>query len=411
MKFNSIVFKDDEKRQITAPVMIPYYDDCDACIGEKQFTPEEIGVFENLYSQKYGLGDTGHSINPNETLDTSKITHVPVKSWQLDETKSFKTLEGGEVFYPKGTWMLTSEVTDDTTWEGVQKGVFKGYSATAVRKEIADRLVASKERTLIKDIPNAAIPVVAIVESPCVQASQFCSIKSTNTSDSFEERRDKLRKALKDTYPNDEAYIKYTFPDKFIVSVWNPDDGNKLFEIPYSIDVEGKVQLGEHKEVTVQYVAKMKETATKRSFFKDKIVDPLKNAINKDNSEAEKMAQEDKKDEYVKKSDLDKALKDNNAEIIKEITKSLKEDKKEDETEDNSSEKDNENSEDEVVSKSKYDELEEENKSLKEKLGMDVESQSLKDKTNNEDKAATKSDESKIMEEMGRTPNGNPKNN
>ena len=404
MKFNSIVFKDDEKRQITAPVMIPYYDDCDACIGEKQFTPEEIGVFENLYSQKYGLGDTGHSINPNETLDTSKITHVPVKSWQLDETKSFKTLEGGEVFYPKGTWMLTSEVTDDATWEGVQKGVFKGYSATAVRKEIADRLVASKERTLIKDIPNAAIPVVAIVESPCVQASQFCSIKSTNTSDSFEERRDKLRKALRDTYPNDEAYIKYTFPDKMIVSVWNPDDGNKLFELPYSIDVEGKVQLGEHKEVTVQYVAKMKETATKRSFF-NKIVDPLKNVLN--NSEAEKMAQEDKKDEYVKKSDLDKALKENNAEIIKEITKSLKEDK----SENSSSEKDNEESEEDkdTVSKKEYDKLAEKNKEYKKKLGIEVESQSLKDKNNNEDKTATKSEQEIVLENMGRTPKGEPK--
>lgn len=74
-----IVNKNEEKRELTAPVMIPYYDDCDAPRGEKQFSPEEIGVFMDGYMENFQIVEPGHSY-----LQSQKDIGTPF-SWQLEE--------------------------------------------------------------------------------------------------------------------------------------------------------------------------------------------------------------------------------------------------------------------------------------------------------------------------------------
>lgn len=78
--------------------------------------------------------------------------------------------------------------------------------------------------------------------------------------DSYEALRDKIRVAVNQKYTigdRTKFWVQNTYPDAVIVESYDED---KLYEIPYTIDDEGNVQLSDPVEVSEQYVSKkMKE--------------------------------------------------------------------------------------------------------------------------------------------------------
>ena len=176
-----IVNKNEAKKLITLPLLIPNYDDCDAPIGEKQLSIEEIADFSHKYMEKYRKVDGGHTY-----LETKKEVAIPVESWQLREDTAMKTIEDEEITYPEGTWMATLKVFDGDAWDKVNKGEYTGGSVTVLEETVADQVVskeaAEKGRVLIKDIQDPAVATIALVEKPCVFGAKFCSVKTANKS-------------------------------------------------------------------------------------------------------------------------------------------------------------------------------------------------------------------------------------
>jgi len=79
----------------------------------------------------------------------------------------------------------------------------------------------------------------------------------TRTEDeSYEAIRVAVEAAMEEAYTGDgysPTWIRLTFPDSVIYENW---EEGKTYELPYSIDEEGKVTLGEPIEVQEQYVEK-----------------------------------------------------------------------------------------------------------------------------------------------------------
>ena len=418
-----IVNKNEEKRLITLPLLIPDYDDCDAPIGEKQLSVEEIADFSYKYMEKYRKSDGGHTY-----LETKKEVAVPVESWQLREDTVMKTIDDEEVTYPTGTWMATLKVFDDNAWDKVIKGEYTGGSVTVLEEAVADEIVlkeaAEKGRVLIKDIPDPVVATIALVDKPCVFGAKFCSVKaatkSNNKEESFEGKRDKIRQALRKTI-GEETYIELTFDDKVIVRNWEED---AYYEIPYSINVNGEVEFGTPVEVEQEFVAKkMLEIAKKAGrTISESTFKKIKNAweslgklMDKANNEREenpviksdKMVEETKTDNVVTKEELNTALKENNDKLKTELVEAVKEANKTDD--DKRNEKINaikSDLEELGVETSKMDfsqkSEESEDSSKKEQAQIEGSNKAL-DVHETNDEVSTKSDSERIMESMNKT--------
>ena len=183
---SNIVFKDDEKRIITASVLIPFCDDCDAKRGEKQLTPEEIQEISFEYMKNHRIVDKLH-----DYAQTEKDIGDVVESWQLRQEETHTNIFGVQKTFPKGTWMATTHITDDDAWEGVKKGEYNSYSVTVISKELSDEFAAKglqvdKERVLIKDVMErspsgkAAGYTISLVPAGCVFDNDFLSIKAAD---------------------------------------------------------------------------------------------------------------------------------------------------------------------------------------------------------------------------------------
>jgi len=397
-----IVNKNDEKRLVELPILIPNYDDCDAPLGEKQLSEEEIADFAHKYIEKYRVSDPGHTY-----VRTKKEVATPVESTLLKQDTVMKNIFDEEVTYPKGTWVVTLKVFDDTAWENIQTGVYTGGSVTVLEEAVADELVAksqaNKGRVLIKDIPDPAVATISLVEKPCVFGATFCSVKSEGLSraDSQEGKRDLIRAALRKEI-SEEMYIELTFDDKIIVHDWKTEEYS---EIPYIFNVNGEVEFGDPVKVEVEYVAqKMQEKITKQDSFDSKIINAVRKLFNGDKNMTN--------NEYATKKDLEATKK--------EILDAVKGENTEESDEDKIKRLENELSEkDKEIEKLKEDETEESDEDDDE--GSDETDGSTKSNTtevkgsqkgvddNGEPPAAQKSDDDILMESMGRTRTGAPK--
>lgn len=139
---------EDDERLVTGPVLRPEIRDRQkTIIGEKVIRSVAHNYLERLNLPK----DTGGSSPGLMHTDFSKSLKV-VESWvtghELEYEISAETAEvlrssceGMEIrarksgdeeiqfaVMPVGTWMLTMKVYDDTVWEGVKNGTYKGFS-------------------------------------------------------------------------------------------------------------------------------------------------------------------------------------------------------------------------------------------------------------------------------------------
>ena len=173
---------------LTAPVMIPGAHDCDYENGEPPLTTEQIRRFAQSY-EKYQFIDHEHGL----TRDGTKVG-VPVDSFLLTEDTTMTLLDGSLKSYPRGSWFVTSHITQPEAIETALGGGYTGYSASVFTKSRADEYLAalksepdtpmpcsckdvsSSGNSLIKDVPDPVVLSVSLVKSPCLHDSQFCEV-------------------------------------------------------------------------------------------------------------------------------------------------------------------------------------------------------------------------------------------
>ena len=173
---------------LTAPVMIPGAHDCDYENGEPPLTTEQIRRFAQSY-EKYRFIDHEHGLTRN-----GERIGEPVDSFLLTEDTTMTTLDGSMKSYPRGSWFVTSHITQPEAIETALGGGYTGYSASVFTRSRADEYltalksepdtpmpcsckdVSSSGNSLIRDVPDPVVLSVSLVKSPCLHDSQFCEV-------------------------------------------------------------------------------------------------------------------------------------------------------------------------------------------------------------------------------------------
>ncbi len=204
--------KSDNGLLFTAPVMIPYKPDCDYNRGEKPFTAEEIKFFKESF-EDYQIIDKNHQVFHD--LGSAKSIGEPVDSFLLKNDTTYQLVKGGTETYPRGTWMLTTNVTDPTAQKEIEDGILDGYSPSVHREEIGKLIkkamaIKASGGELIHNIPNPNTITVSIVRKPCQSGSKQCKIGSDYMSDD-KKTLDKIRELLVGGSGNPEYATKEDF--------------------------------------------------------------------------------------------------------------------------------------------------------------------------------------------------------
>ena len=194
---------------LTAPVLIPNARDCDYENGETPLTIEQVKAFKESYD-KYGFVDHEHGL----TKDGRKIGE-PSKSIILDHDTTFTIYDGTSKTYPMGTWMLTTQLTDEEAISEALKGYYTGYSPSILPRASADKYlealktkgecscknISSMGNSLIKDVPDPVVLSVSLTRQPCLHESKFCEI------DNMEEELSLKSKILNAMGMSEEAEV------------------------------------------------------------------------------------------------------------------------------------------------------------------------------------------------------------
>lgn len=189
--------KSDKVFLFTAPVMIPDTPDCDYNRGEDPFTAEEIHFFKESF-EDYLIIDKNHQVFLNG--GSAKSIGEPVNSFILTEETTYELVNGGTETYPRGTWMLTTDVTDPTSQKEIEDGILTGYSPSVHNETIGKLIkkamaIKSSQGQLIHDIKNPKTITVSIVRKPCQSGSKQCKIGSDYMGDD-KKTLDKIRELL-----------------------------------------------------------------------------------------------------------------------------------------------------------------------------------------------------------------------
>lgn len=161
-------------RILTAPVLIPNTPDCTYNQGEPVLSEEKVKQLATSFND-YGIIDYEHQFNRKNMVGYHKQVGSVIDSWLIPEEETIKGLDGVTRTYPKGTWFLSTRITDPEVIKEFDTGKIKGFSSTTVNKTFADS-VATKSKTLIKDIKNPVVMTVSVTASPCVGGAKFCKV-------------------------------------------------------------------------------------------------------------------------------------------------------------------------------------------------------------------------------------------
>lgn len=199
-----IVIKNAEQRVVTGPVLVPGEKDSD---GEV-VTVEKIQQVALKFLESYGNIDVAHTFNN---------VAVPVESWITRTALKFQLPDGDSLDIPKGSWMMSSKVGNDSVWQGVLDGTYKGYSIAGIKVAEIEQAMKSKDvtaeeffgaalkrKTLLRDLGDDWVAIaVSIVEGPSVFKSKWVAIKSTDTKNPLQ----RLKNLFKNT-SNEKIVIK-----------------------------------------------------------------------------------------------------------------------------------------------------------------------------------------------------------
>ena len=204
----SITQNSDGTINLTAPVMIPGAHDCDFKNGEPPLTAEQIREFAKSY-ERYQFIDHEHGLT-----QTGIKIGVPVDSFLLTEDTTMTTVTGGQKTYPKGSWFVTSQITDPKAISNALAGGYTGYSASVFTQSRADEYlealksepdtpmpcsckdVSSSGNSLIKDVPDPVVLSVSLVKSPCLHDSEFCEVNGDIMEEDVKSLKSKVLSAM-----------------------------------------------------------------------------------------------------------------------------------------------------------------------------------------------------------------------
>jgi len=179
-----IIWKNDEKRIVTGPVLVPGEEDTQGDIVDK----ETVETVAHKFLEEYGNIDLQHNL-----VNVAR----PVESWVTRKEESHTNqLTGESVDLPAGTWMMTARVSEEVWNDKVKSGQLSGFSIMAVKKEqvkamkekgmdmetaIKSGMVSNKgfrKATLEELGEDFVVPAVSLVDEPAVPKAKWIAIKS-----------------------------------------------------------------------------------------------------------------------------------------------------------------------------------------------------------------------------------------
>lgn len=207
--------------------MIPGVPDCDFDRGEPPLTTEQIRYFEKTYHD-YHLNDDEHRFE-----FTGQTIGKPLESFILEKDTDLTLLNGSKKSYPRGTWMLSSRITDPVAVQTALDGGYTGYSPTVKNREVADRLISALKSEiltypefmsackshsidgLIKDVVDPVVLSVSLTKKPCQHHSKFCkhNISGENMANNEPDVKTKVLAALGMTNEAEVSALKSQVDD------------------------------------------------------------------------------------------------------------------------------------------------------------------------------------------------------
>ena len=254
-----LVYKNEEKRIVYGPVLIPNEPDTDGDV----VTAEQIENVAHKFVEEYGNIDLMHSLNNVGRLVESYILPVDL---EVDE----------DTLIPKGSWIMGVRVTDDDAWQAVKDGKLSGFSIMALQKmamKSSEKKQKSKRVTLADLGDDWIVNAVSLVDEPAVPKAKWIAIKrkSKDNTDinidinsevvkkavdgSLEHRRQLLEHKLESMFANYERYpvIHSTMMDSVIFRIHDERGTQKTFQVGYQLDENGNVEFTEEpKEVRIE---------------------------------------------------------------------------------------------------------------------------------------------------------------
>ena len=149
--FNKFETISDEKRLVTAPVMLAetkilrYNEN----IGKYwvKFSKETIEKMMKKYFKEQKI----HKVNLNHDPKSKQDNIYMIESYIVGERNESKIFQD----VPEGTWMATFLVENDEVWEKIKDGTFQGFSLEAYLTETLEDEFISNLETKLRDIVNS----------------------------------------------------------------------------------------------------------------------------------------------------------------------------------------------------------------------------------------------------------------
>jgi hypothetical protein len=244
----------------------------------------------------------------------------------------------GNVLWVKGRVRkeLESTIQDILDSETKMGGSFGGFC----EQDFLENGIRKMDKVRLLDATFTPMPVNTATSGTAKESVKGCtvcnqifkSIKSkyginvlevknvTRTEDeSYDTIMSAVSSAVRQKYRGPDGYssvwLKLTFPDSCIIENWEED---KLYELPYSINDAGEVELGDPVEVMEQYVEKKLEVFKTKAIVHEPPADYKKKDINGD--------------ENMDETKVQKMIDDSNAKLLGEIKGLLKPEKEVEET-------------------------------------------------------------------------------
>ena len=291
--------------------MVPGAKDCDYTRGEPPLTAKQIRDFKESY-EDYRFVDSEHEITR-----TGKTRGEKYDSYLLSDDTELELYDGTSQTYPRGTWMMTSHVTDQEAIQTALNGGYTGYSPAVRSHETADKfkqlindhayedaeaLKSQSQSGLIRDIPNPVVLSVTLTKKPCLHASKYCKLKK-DTGEMMSEETTKIKtKVLAALGMSEEADVEAL--------------KSEVADIHTAIDTmktENAEALKSMKEeITTAFTEALKEAFADKAQKEDEDDDEVDgNTSNEGEGEASTTEEDDNKaDENNKEDDDDKKAAD-----------------------------------------------------------------------------------------------------
>lgn len=247
-----IVYKNDEKRIVFGPVLIPDEPDTDGDV----VSAEHIEKVAHKFVEEYGNIDLQHSLN-----NVGKLVESYILPMDMDA--------GDGKIIPKGSWMMGVRVTDDDVWEAVKDGRLGGFSIMALQKAAMKSAEEPKRVTLADLGDDWIVNAVSLVDEPAVPKAKWLAIKSKGggskvneetvqkaIAGSLEHRKELVDAELNKQFSGYDKFpiIHSTMTDAVVFRVVDDMEGTrKTYQVGYELGEDGKVSFtGEPQEVLIQ---------------------------------------------------------------------------------------------------------------------------------------------------------------